>query len=624
MYRSVDAKLLVPRRTLNIAQVNDYCNRKHDYIYQGGNTYDFYGIVGHGTFGMVYRAERISYSGHGHAQAEGLKVAIKLIGIESSHKIVNATKLHQVKPESKFLFKLKHRHIVAYYDSYYYSVPSHSEGLAIVFSYCPKGDLQSYLSHSIKHIADITIRFRWYSQLASACDYMHRQNVIHYDLEPANILVDSHGNLKICDVGMAKIAWDIWTAHDSQDTVSLYQYLTSAASTKYYMAPEVWSQQYTSECDVFSLGLVYIKICESQSFSNAPTASQERPFGQVLSRNVRNPCAVIACAFEQAENIELLLCNKMLQYDPNSRPSMSDVEQETEDMMSNASKLLSCTRHLATSIESLAGGFQQCAFMHAVVAFHQAADAVYIQSETIKTNCDVPEISQVIKEVDGAFCDVCDMLSSVEMDLVPGLGLDQVIKSCKQNKPDFDAMEMLFDAKRLDTSLQELENSCKKVKYTCTSAVEFCDKMAQLRFGERMRILSCLFLLLSLATFVPAAYAWSILAPSFQGLTSLNILDSTATLILSMTALVLGTLLTYIYYLYNMDHESAKKTLQNSTENLGSLRKSSLELHQAVLDTYDKIDHVKQSIEALRQYCDDYGHRISDAIALSLSQLKQI
>lgn len=575
-------------------------------------------------FGTVYRAKRLSTDDQLHVQ-----VAIKLVAIESTHKIINVTKFLQVVPQAKALLKLKHQHIVAYVDSFEYTVPSHSKGIAIVFEYCLKGSLQPYLSHDMRH-RNITLRYKWYAQLASACSFMHAKNVIHYDLEPANILVNSCSNLKICDVGVAKIAWDVWTAHDSQDTMTFHQYMTSAACTKYYMAPEVWSGHYTSKCDVFSLGLVYIKIAESQSIIGAPSTGQDSPLGVALSKKVKNPCSTIACAFKRAENPEVRLCNKMLQYDPNNRPSMSEVEREVKTMLSNASKLNDSTKQFSTSVESIIEIFEQDAFVNAVYAFDQAANAIlYTQRENfkrIKVN-QSPELSEAIDNADNTFCKVSDSLLLLNMGLIPGGGstncnMDEVIKSCKLNTPDFETMDALFDANKLDTRFQELKKDCKKAEDLSTSAADVCEKMARSRFGERIRILSCLFLLLSLATLVPMACILSVLEPLLQATISIEILQSTSALILTMTALVVGVLLTYIYYLSHMDYEKATRELKNCAESLGLLGNSLPELHEAVLNKYNEIEQAKRSIEALQPHCDDYRHYISSAIASPLSRLR--
>lgn len=44
---------------------------------------------------------------------------------------------------------------------------------------------------------------RYFTQLLSGVEYLHRRGVAHRDLKPENLLLDEHENIKISDFGMA-------------------------------------------------------------------------------------------------------------------------------------------------------------------------------------------------------------------------------------------------------------------------------------------------------------------------------------------------------------------------------------------------------------------------------------
>jgi serine/threonine protein kinase len=43
----------------------------------------------------------------------------------------------------------------------------------------------------------------WAIQIISAFGYLHEKKIVHRDVKMANILIDEHSNLKVCDFGLA-------------------------------------------------------------------------------------------------------------------------------------------------------------------------------------------------------------------------------------------------------------------------------------------------------------------------------------------------------------------------------------------------------------------------------------
>jgi serine/threonine protein kinase len=67
---------------------------------------------------------------------------------------------------------------------------------------CEKGDLD----HHMRVTRNITCaqKLKWAVQIAGGLDFLHANGVIHCDLKPANILLDSDYNAKIIDFGISK------------------------------------------------------------------------------------------------------------------------------------------------------------------------------------------------------------------------------------------------------------------------------------------------------------------------------------------------------------------------------------------------------------------------------------
>lgn len=64
-----------------------------------------------------------------------------------------------------------------------------------------KGDLFHYLGKKGK--LEEKEAFKYFLQLCSAMDYLHKKGFIHRDIKLENILLDKENNIKVCDFGWA-------------------------------------------------------------------------------------------------------------------------------------------------------------------------------------------------------------------------------------------------------------------------------------------------------------------------------------------------------------------------------------------------------------------------------------
>eukprot|EP01083_Nonionella_stella_P234084 824169_1 len=85
------------------------------------------------------------------------------------------------------------------------------------------------------------------TQILSALDYMHDMNILHLDLKPDNILFTNKSNtnntIKLIDFGMARV-------------VPRLAKLKDRVGTPNYMAPEVFSGNYSKAADIWSVGII--------------------------------------------------------------------------------------------------------------------------------------------------------------------------------------------------------------------------------------------------------------------------------------------------------------------------------------------------------------------------------
>lgn len=92
-------------------------------------------------------------------------------------------------------------------------------------------DLNRVIRGSVK-LSNLLITSLLY-QLVCGVKYIHSANVIHRDLKPGNLLVNSMGQLKICDFGLAR-------GVASSDYSTSQMQITKYVVTRWYRAPELF------------------------------------------------------------------------------------------------------------------------------------------------------------------------------------------------------------------------------------------------------------------------------------------------------------------------------------------------------------------------------------------------
>ena len=86
-------------------------------------------------------------------------------------------------------------------------------------------------------------------QAAQALAYAHEHGVLHRDVKPANLILDTEGNVWITDFGLAKLE-----TNDMTQTGDII-------GTLRYMAPERFAGEADPRSDIYSLGLTLYELC---------------------------------------------------------------------------------------------------------------------------------------------------------------------------------------------------------------------------------------------------------------------------------------------------------------------------------------------------------------------------
>ena len=134
-----------------------------------------------------------------------------------------------VEREVKLLENLHHPHVITYYNSF-----REKNNFYIITEYINGGSLLDLLEKNIKNGTLIDEKTIWYHlvQSLSGLVYLHeKKKIIHRDVKPDNILLDSDGRLKISDFGVSAI--------DSEEVEDLIKCHGTVAGPIQFMSPEM-------------------------------------------------------------------------------------------------------------------------------------------------------------------------------------------------------------------------------------------------------------------------------------------------------------------------------------------------------------------------------------------------
>jgi eukaryotic-like serine/threonine-protein kinase len=193
--------------------------------------------LGRGGMGTVFLAERDD-------DQYRASVAIKLVRPGMDTEFI----LARFRRERQTLARLQHPNIARLLDG-----GTTSDCLPyIVMEYV---DGNAITLHAQQQKLDIATRVVLFLSVCSAVDYAHRNFVIHRDLKPGNVLVDSQGVAKLLDFGICKLLRaDTLSAVSGDDTMP-------GMMTPNYASPEqIRGEAVTLLSDVYSLGVLLYEL----------------------------------------------------------------------------------------------------------------------------------------------------------------------------------------------------------------------------------------------------------------------------------------------------------------------------------------------------------------------------
>lgn len=194
--------------------------------------------IGRGAVGEVWLADDLVLS---------RQVAIKRLAMDPAAGL-DSVAIERIVREARVAARLHHPHVVSVFD-----LVTDGGAPYVVMEYVDGESLEARIRRAGPLSVDEARRL--VAQIADALAAAHARGIVHRDVKPANIMIDTTGNAKLADFGIAR------GVGDSAITVT-----GQTVGTIAYMAPEVArGDAATAASDIWSLGVTLFAITHGRS-----------------------------------------------------------------------------------------------------------------------------------------------------------------------------------------------------------------------------------------------------------------------------------------------------------------------------------------------------------------------
>jgi len=277
--------------------------------------------IGYGAFGVVWSVTD---------PRDGKRVALKKLP-NVFQSLVSSKRVFR---ELKMMRFFKHENVLSCLDILQ---PPHLELFTEIYliTELMQSDLHKIIVSPQQLSADHIKVFLY--QILRGVKYLHSAKIIHRDIKPGNLLVNSNCVLKICDYGLARV--------EERDPSRA---MTQEVVTQYYRPPEILlgARHYTNSVDIWSVGCIFGELVGRRILFQASSPIQQLELitdllgtptlsdlkyacdaakRHMLSKGVKPPSISVLYTMGQWATHEAIhLMTQMLTMDPDKRMSVTE------------------------------------------------------------------------------------------------------------------------------------------------------------------------------------------------------------------------------------------------------------------------------------------------------------
>jgi formylglycine-generating enzyme required for sulfatase activity/tRNA A-37 threonylcarbamoyl transferase component Bud32 len=239
-------------------------------------------------------------------------VAIKVILTKGK---IDEESVRRFEREVKAAAKLSHPNIITVYDA------GNANGRHFMVMELVKGQDLNVIVHR-KGTLGVSETINYIKQVARGLAFAHESGVIHRDIKPANLFLDIKGNVKILDMGLAKIS-----ARENEETLSMLTGTTAIMGTVDFMSPEqgLSSRDVDARADIYSLGATLYYFLTKKVMYEGDTA-----FAKVIAHSESPIPSLKLIRPDVSDNLDLIYTKMVAKQVEDRYQSMLELIQDLD------------------------------------------------------------------------------------------------------------------------------------------------------------------------------------------------------------------------------------------------------------------------------------------------------